>query len=31
VPNLLVQKWDTYGTFNWSRGNYLEVVAGPSI
>jgi hypothetical protein len=31
VPNLLVQRWDTYGTFNWARGNYLEVVAGPSI
>ena len=28
VPNLLVQKWDTCGT---SRGNYLEVVAGPSV
>ena len=31
VPNLLVQKWDSYGTFSSSRGNYLEVVAGPSI
>jgi Papain-like cysteine protease AvrRpt2 len=31
VPNLLVQRWDTYGTFSWARGNYLEVVAGPSI
>ena len=31
VPNLLVQKWDTYGSFNSARGNYLEVVAGPSI
>jgi len=31
APNLLVQKWDSYGTFNWSRGNYLEVVAGPSV
>jgi hypothetical protein len=31
VPNLLLQKWDTYGAFSWSRGNYLEVVAGPSV
>jgi hypothetical protein len=31
VPNLLVQRWDTYGTFSWAGGNYLEVVAGPSI
>ena len=30
-PNLLVQKWDSYGTFRWSAGNYLEVVSGPSI
>jgi hypothetical protein len=31
APNLLVQRWDTYGTFSYSRGNYLEVVAGPAI
>jgi hypothetical protein len=31
VPNLLVQRWDTYGSFKWASGNYLEVVAGPPV
>jgi hypothetical protein len=31
VPNLLVQRSDTYGTFSPSDGNFLEVVAGPAV
>jgi len=31
APNLLIQRWDSYGTFNWSKGNLLEVVAGPAV
>jgi hypothetical protein len=30
-PNILVQKWDTEGTFKRARDNYLEVVSGPPI
>ncbi|VTZ51011.1 conserved hypothetical protein [Methylocella tundrae] len=30
-PNVLVQKWTTYGSFSSVGGNYLEIVSGPPI